>query len=182
MNRVEIIGYTNGNNPQDFRCLAHVDFLNHGPALWTGAEFSCTYCGDEYKDGLTEQQRYERKHNVKHCDNCLSYAAPFDGDKCAECVSEESESTAYAAIQTAMVERVQRDGIMVDIMEPGKAIIAGMGIIKRENGKYVGYADYLPTGETYSRPFSSYAAAARWMAREYGAKGKLTVHMHRDGA
>lgn len=182
---MKIIGLANAHNSDDKRCNDHVDFSHGGWSIYEGTDFLCTYCGDEWKDGLTENERRARKmaeKGLRHCDSCMDYAPMFEGDKCAECVSEESESTAYAAIQTAMVERVQRDGIMVDIMEPGKAIIAGMGIIKRENGKYVGYADYLPTGETYSRPFSGYAAAARWMAREYGAKGKLTVHMHRDGA
>lgn len=178
MNRVEIIGYVNGNNPQDMRCLAHVDFVNHGPALFTGAEFSCTYCGDQYRDGLTETERYERKHNVRHCDSCLSFQPVFTGDKCGECVSDDKATED----RLVMVLAAQCDGINVDIIEPGKALIAGMGIIRRENGKYVGYADYLPTGESMSRPFANYQGAARWMAREYGAKGKLTVRMYRDGS
>src|SRR6478736_5701136 len=120
MNRVEIIGYVNGSNPEDMRCLAHVDFVNHGPALFTGAEFSCTYCGDQYRDGLTETERYERKHNVRHCDSCLSFQPVFTGDKCGECVIElEIKEDSDRA---DMVAHVMAQGINVDIIEPGKAL------------------------------------------------------------
>lgn len=87
---MQIIGCVSGYNSDDKRCNEHVDFVNTGRSIYEGEDFSCTYCGDEWKDGLTAQQRYERKHNVKHCDNCLSYAAPFDGDMCAECVAESA--------------------------------------------------------------------------------------------
>lgn len=90
---VKIIGCVSGYNSEDKRCNEHVDFSNAGRSIFEGEDFSCTYCGDEWKDGLTAQQRYERKHNVKHCDSCLSYAAPFDGDKCAECVKEAAQPT-----------------------------------------------------------------------------------------
>lgn len=170
-NTVRIIGFVNGNNPDDKRCSECIDFSTLGPALFTGAEFSCTYCGDDYKDGLTSNERYERKHNVKHCDHCLSYVAPFDGDRCPECVGEED-----------MITKVAANGVNVDIIEPGKALVSGMGIIRREHGKYVAYADYLPSGVVESsKGLSSYQAAARWMVRTYGGKGKIVVHMHRDG-
>jgi len=87
---MKIIGCVNGYNSEDKRCNECVDFVNTGRAIYEGEDFSCTYCGDQWKDGLTSQERYERKHNVKHCDNCLSYAAPFDGDKCADCVAESA--------------------------------------------------------------------------------------------
>jgi hypothetical protein len=71
----------------DTRCNEDVDFCG-GLPIHEGEDFTCTYCGDAWKDGLTQNERYERDNNVKHCDHCLSYQPPFNGDRCALCVAE----------------------------------------------------------------------------------------------
>lgn len=43
------VGCANGYNPDDLRCNKCVDFLNTGRTIWAGEDFSCTYCGDEWK-------------------------------------------------------------------------------------------------------------------------------------
>lgn len=93
MSEFKIIGCVSGYNEDDKRCNEHADFSFAGRSIYTGEDFSCTYCGDEWKDGLTAQERYERKHNVKHCDSCLSFQPPFAGDKCDLCVAESLAAT-----------------------------------------------------------------------------------------
>lgn len=88
---VQIIGCVSGYNPEDKRCNSHVDFSHTGRSILAGEDFSCTYCGDEWKDGLTESERRARKmaaKGLRHCDSCLAYVPMFDGDKCAECLAE----------------------------------------------------------------------------------------------
>jgi hypothetical protein len=177
-----IIGCINGNNTDDKRCVQHIDFAS-GRSIREGETFSCTYCGDEWIKyvGMSVDERSRAElaaKGQKHCDDCLSIQPMFSGDKCAECVSDADDAAEIERV--TMVLNVMDKGIMVDIIEPGKAIIAGMGIIRREGGKYTATADYLDI-PIHSLPLSNYQACARWMARAYGAKGKLTVHMHRDG-
>lgn len=77
------VGCANGYDPKDLRCTAHVDFINTGRTLWAGEDFECTYCGTEWRDGLTPGERYERDHNVWHCNYCFVYVP--NGECCGGC-------------------------------------------------------------------------------------------------
>lgn len=88
---MKIIGLANAYNSDDKRCNDHIDFSHGGWSIYEGTDFLCTYCGDEWKDGLSENERRARKmaeKGLRHCDSCMDYAPMFKGDKCAECVAE----------------------------------------------------------------------------------------------
>lgn len=69
----KLIGVTSGSNPDDLRCLGCVDFSDPGRLIYTGEDFSCTYCGDEWKS--------------KQCDHCATLvpAGDHDGVMCKDC-------------------------------------------------------------------------------------------------
>lgn len=90
---VQIIGCVSGYNSEDKRCNDHVDFAIPGRSILAGEDFSCTYCGDEWKDGLTEDERRTRKmaaKGLRHCDSCLDYMPMFKGAKCMDCIMESA--------------------------------------------------------------------------------------------
>lgn len=89
---MRIIGCVNSSNASDKRCNEHVDFSTIGRSIYEGEDFTCTYCGEAWKDGLTTSERYERDNSVKHCDHCLSYQPVFEGEKCALCVEEDAQT------------------------------------------------------------------------------------------
>lgn len=90
---------TMGDGIVDARCNEHVDYYATGVTIYEGTDFSCTYCGDAWKDGLTSSERYERDNNVRHCDHCLSYQPPFEGDRCGLCVAEAAPVGHLAKVQ-----------------------------------------------------------------------------------
>jgi hypothetical protein len=44
---------TMGDGIVDARCNEHVDYYATGVTIYAGTDFSCTYCGDAWKDGLS---------------------------------------------------------------------------------------------------------------------------------
>ncbi|MEU6704705.1 hypothetical protein [Streptomyces wuyuanensis] len=75
----------------------------------------------------------------------------------------------------------------MDITEPGRARLTvdnGNAFIAREDGRY--YAEIaedadVPEAAGQSRSgLSSYRAAATWVARQLGHKGKLDIRVERD--